>query len=171
MISGVDPKSSIAGGRPRGMFDGDEPRTLMPELVLTDTPQARDREAIVAGLVAYNRVNRIANDWRPIAVLIKEGDRTIGGLSGWTMWGWMFVELLFIPGIHRGRGLGTRILAQAEEEAWRRGCHSALLDTHTWQARPFYEKQGWEVFGELADYPTGQTRFYLRKRLGLHPAR
>jgi hypothetical protein len=53
-----------------------------------------------------------------------------------------------------------------EAEAIRRGCHGAFLDTFSYQARPFYEKLGYEVFGTLEDYPPGHQRFYMRKRLG-----
>jgi hypothetical protein len=53
-----------------------------------------------------------------------------------------------------------------EVEAILRGCHSAFLDTFSYQARPFYEKLGYEVFGTLNDYPRGHQRFYMQKRLG-----
>jgi hypothetical protein len=55
-----------------------------------------------------------------------------------------------------------------EAEAIRRGCHSAYLDTFSYQSRPFYEKLGYEVFGTLDDYPRGHQRFYMRKRLQRH---
>jgi hypothetical protein len=45
------------------------------------------------------------------------------------------------------------------------GCHHAWLDTFSFQARPFYEKQGYRVFGVLPDYPTGQTRYFLTREL------
>ena len=53
----------------------------------------------------------------------------------------------------------------AEEEAIRRGCVGAWLDTHSFQARPFYEKLGYTVFGVLENFPPGHTRYYLRKSL------
>lgn len=54
---------------------------------------------------------------------------------------------------------------EAEAEAVRRGCHHALLDTFDFQARPFYERLGYRVWGELADFPAGHTWFYLSKAL------
>ena len=53
----------------------------------------------------------------------------------------------------------------AEDYARKRGCHSAHLDTHSWQARPFYEKRGYELFATLDDFPPGHKKFFLRKKL------
>ena len=43
------------------------------------------------------------------------------------------------------------------------------LDTFSFQARRFYEKLGYVVFGELPDYPAGHSRYFLQKRLGASP--
>jgi hypothetical protein len=47
----------------------------------------------------------------------------------------------------------------------RRGCVGVWLDTFSFQARGFYEKLGYRVFGEVADYPPGHTRHFLKKSL------
>ena len=59
------------------------------------------------------------------------------------------------------RSAGTR----AEAEAIRRGCLGAWLDTFSFQARGFYERLGYAVFGALADYPPGHDRFFMQKPL------
>ena len=53
----------------------------------------------------------------------------------------------------------------AEEVARERGCAGIWLDTFSFQARGFYEKLGYTVFGRIDDYPPGQSRFWLRKHL------
>jgi hypothetical protein len=45
-----------------------------------------------------------------------------------------------------------------------RGCIGSFLDTFSFQARPFYEKQGYTVFGRIENFPKGHTRFLLSKR-------
>ena len=48
--------------------------------------------------------------------------------------------------------------------AFERGCHSAWVETFSFQAPGFYRKLGYEPFGEL-DYPPGHKRIFLHKRL------
>ena len=74
--------------------------------------------------------------------------------------------MFHLPEEARGQGTGRRILIAAEEEAVRRGCRYAWLDTFSFQARGFYEKLGYSVFGTLEDYPAGHSRYFLRKTLG-----
>ena len=59
---------------------------------------------------------------------------------------------------------------EAEAEAVRRGCASAYLDTFDFQARPFYERLGYQLFGQLDDFPPGGSRYFLRKRLDPDPS-
>ncbi|MCV4754139.1 GNAT family N-acetyltransferase, partial [Escherichia coli] len=66
----------------------------------------------------------------------------------------------------RGTGVGSQLIKTAEEEARRKGCRHALVDTVSFQARPFYEKQGYQVQMSLQDYPyQGMQRHYLSKNL------
>jgi GNAT superfamily N-acetyltransferase len=123
------------------------------------------RKAILQPLVAFNTSKAGPIGYRPIAFAIDD-DRgnTIGGLSGYMEYGWLFVELLFVPESLRGRGVGTELMRRAEAEAVTRGCHSVWLDTFEFQARGFYERLGYTCFGELTNYPVG-SRFFMSKTL------
>ena len=90
-------------------------------------------------------------------------DRLLAGLSASMAWQWLFIEALWVDGSLRGRGAGRALMARAEAHAVAAGCHSAWLDT--FQARGFYLSLGYQVFGTLEDYPLGQARSFLRKRL------
>jgi len=85
------------------------------------------------------------------------------GLFGSTAYGYLHVDMLFVPESLRGSGLGSRLMQQAEQEAIRRGCHGAYLETFDFQAPGFYDRLGYSVFGRLDDTPSGHTRFFLRK--------
>ena len=66
----------------------------------------------------------------------------------------------------RGSGLGTRVLAAAEEEVRRRGCEQVALSTHTFQAPRFYARRGYVECGRTPAYPRGHDQIHLVKRLG-----
>ena len=120
---------------------------------------------VLDSLIAFNDAKAGDSGYRPIAFAVEdERGRMTGGLSGATAYGWLFIELLFVPESLRGQGVGTELIRRAEAEAVARGCHSVWLDTFEFQARGFYERLGYTCFGELANYPTG-SRFFMSKRL------
>ena len=94
-----------------------------------------------------------------------ENDNLIGGLLGGTYWGWMYVDILWVHENHRHKGIGSKLLYEAEMEAINRGCHHVHLDTMSWQAPEFYKKNGYEVIGTLPDIPSGNQKHLLMKAL------
>jgi hypothetical protein len=44
------------------------------------------------------------------------------------------------------------------------GCTDAFLDTFSFQARGFYEKLGYRVFGGLDNHPAGHQHYFMTKR-------
>ena len=135
-------------------------------LSITDVADEEIRKAIVAPLVEYNSSQAGPSQSRPIAVLLKNNEgEVIGGLWGHTGYQWLFTQLLVVPANLRGRGVGTEIMQLTEREAMSRGCHGAWLDTFEFQARGFYERIGYECFGELPSYPKGFSRFFMKKAL------
>jgi len=93
-------------------------------------------------------------------------DRVVGGIVSDLFGGWAYISLLWIDEPLRNRGLGTRLVTTLEQEALRLGCTHAHLDTYSFEARPFYEKLGYELFATLDDYPAGHCKYFLRKTLG-----
>jgi GNAT superfamily N-acetyltransferase len=135
-------------------------------ITIPENPSEADREAVVAPLRAYN-ISRAGDPRiRPVAILLtdEQGDQ-VGGLWGRCAYDWLFVELLAVPEAHRGRDHGTALMQEAERIARENDCVGLWLDTYEFQARGFYEKLGFELFGTLDDHPIGQKRFFLRKRL------
>lgn len=53
----------------------------------------------------------------------------------------------------------------AENFAKEKGFKYMRTDTLSFQAKPFYEKLGFKVFGELPDQPKGHTTYCLVKEL------
>ncbi|HVJ52007.1 MAG TPA: GNAT family N-acetyltransferase [Aliidongia sp.] len=135
------------------------------ELVILEQPGPEDREAILAPLVRYNQQKAPAVRAEPLVISVRGADgQAMGGLWGRTGYDWLFIELLVVPEALRGQKVGTTIMRQAEAIARERGCIGAWLDTFEFQARGFYEKLGYRVFGEIGDYPRGSARYFLQKR-------
>jgi GNAT superfamily N-acetyltransferase len=125
-----------------------------------------DVEAVLAGLRSFNERYAGPGRLRKVHLFLRDSVGVIqGGLLGRCVWEWLYVETLWIADSLRGRGLGTRLLRQAEAEAFADGRTKALLDTIEFQALPFYQSFGYEVFGVLDGFPEGFRRFYLRKTL------
>jgi GNAT superfamily N-acetyltransferase len=102
----------------------------------------------------------------PLSVLLHDAEnRLVGGLIGRTFWEWLVIELLWIAPSRRGAGHGTRLVTLAEDEARRRGCHHARVDTYTFQAPGFYERCGYRRFAALDGFAHGQERLSYAKAL------
>ena len=122
--------------------------------------------AIRRGILGGDPRSVGARDYEEVTLALRDADGTIrGGLYGATMWGWLVIDGLWVDGAVRGRGLGRQLLMAAEALAIERGCCGAWLGTFDFQARPFYERNGYRVFAELSGFPQGHTHFHLSKRL------
>jgi len=141
---------------------------MNPTLTLTDKPDPTHVKALYGLLLAFNNAESgCPFDGRPLAISVTqpESGEVLGGLFGATGYGYLHVDMLFVPQSLRRTGLGSRLMQQAEDEAVRRGCHGSYLDTFDFQARGFYERIGYSVFGQIDDMPPGHARFFLRKSL------
>jgi GNAT superfamily N-acetyltransferase len=98
--------------------------------------------------------------------VIKENGAVIAGIKSFIYgWGIVFIELLFVEKSHRHQKLGTLLLNKVESEAKAFGASLIHLDTFDFQAKDFYLKHGYEVYGALDDCPPGHKRYHLKKVL------
>ncbi len=136
-------------------------------MIVTDTADARVEKVVGEGLRRYNAEQSGVDDSRSLAVVVSDPDTNeiLGGITGRTSLGLLFIDLVFLPEELRGGGLGSRILKLAEDEGRRRGCRAAMLYTISFQAPRFYERHGWRVFGEIACDPPGTSRIFMTKTL------
>jgi GNAT superfamily N-acetyltransferase len=137
-----------------------------PTVVVMDAPDQQTVDLIQQGLGEYNIEQAGLHDRRAVAVLAKdEAGKTLGGVLGRTSLGLLFLDTFYLPKAQRGAGLGSRILAAAEEEGRKRGCRAAVLYTISFQAPDFYKRHGWRVFGEIPCDPPGTSRIFMTKEL------
>ena len=135
-------------------------------LTLEDAPSEDEMREVWKGLNAYNQSHISDMGSVRITVFLRDGDdRVIGGLLGNAYWGWLYVDALWVSESLRRQGYGKKLLAAAESAAAEKGFHSVYLDTFDFQALPFYQKLGYEIFGRLENFPHGHTRYFVRKTL------
>jgi len=138
-----------------------------PEIIVTDAADEESIQIIGNGLNHFNDQHVGYGDRQPLAVLVRDpqSGEVVGGASGRTSLGMLFLDLFHLPETLRGIGIGTEVLRRFEEEGRRRGCRSAVLYTISFQAPEFYERNGWVRFGEVPCDPPGTNRIFLSKML------
>lgn len=101
-----------------------------------------------------------------VGLLVKDTNGEIlGGLTGLIYWNCLRIDILWVDDRLRGKGYGKKLLETAEEIARSKACKLIKLDTFSFQAPVFYQKQGFEIFATLPDFPEGNNHYYLVKKL------
>ncbi|MBQ3404935.1 MAG: GNAT family N-acetyltransferase [Oscillospiraceae bacterium] len=136
----------------------------------TENLRRGDADYILDRLVEYNLSQVPARQ----DILYERLDKKISGEDGRIIagciartycWNVACVDILWVDGEYRGKGLGSALLAEIENSASKKGCYLIHVDTFDFQAKGFYEKQGYRVFGVLEDCPKGHSRYYMKKDL------
>ena len=139
----------------------------MTEFTTKLDPSEGEIEALRTPLMDH--LKQIGRDigYQPYSILLspEPGGPVTGGLYGYVLFEWLFIQYVSVPEALRGKGVGTKLMAQAEAWARAEGLAGLWLDTFAFQARPFYEKLGFSVFGEITDHPRGSVRYFLKKQL------
>ncbi|WP_372839968.1 GNAT family N-acetyltransferase [Phaeovulum sp.] len=139
---------------------------MTPVLELTSSPDEADLATIGEGLRAFNATDTGPFERLPLAVILRGSQgEVLGGISGYTAWGWLYVQWLWLAESMRGQRWAGRMLALAETEARTRGCHGAWIDTFNPVALAAYKRAGYAEFGKLPEFPRGRSRYFLQKPL------
>lgn len=131
-----------------------------------ENPKVAGRE--IGALLYRSNVAAVgAPSGEPFVLTIKApgSDEMLGGLVAVSFWGSFYISDVVVPETARGQGLGSALMRQAEQEARARGCRHMWLDTFEFQARPFYERLGFEVFGRLDGLEPFFPRYFMKKTL------
>jgi ribosomal protein S18 acetylase RimI-like enzyme len=125
-----------------------------------------DLAIIGENLDTFNLATVGYDDTTRLGFLLRtDSQEIVGGIACWVYWGWLQIGALWIRSEYRGHGYGTKLLRAAEEAGKAMGCRYVHLDTFSFQAPDFYLKSGFEVVGELKDFPEGYSRYFLKKAL------
>ena len=143
----------------------------MPPEIRLVPPNQPVRDRILGVIVAQAQARGLPFEPEEIAIEARDGEAWAGGLTARMTQRWLFVHLLGVAPEARGRGVGRALMKGAEEVARSRGCLGIWLDTYSFQAPGFYAKLGFEEIGRIPDYPPGQARIFLARRLDGRPVR
>ncbi|OOF01107.1 biphenyl 2,3-dioxygenase [Salinivibrio sp. MA351] len=94
-----------------------------------------------------------------------ENNERIGGIVANTWGQWLLIKYLWVDDAFRHRHVGSHLLDNLEEYAKDIGCKMAFVDTFSFQARPFYEKHGYQCQMTLTDYPVDHALHFMTKVL------
>jgi GNAT superfamily N-acetyltransferase len=123
-----------------------------------------EESATVEGLAAYNNNQGQHSARLPLAIAAYgTGGQLRGAIDGHLFFDWLTISRLWVAAEKRGHGIGKALLLEAEIHAKRQGCVGSTLSPYDFQARPFYERQGYAVFGVLSNNPKGRERFFMQK--------
>jgi len=118
------------------------------------------------GLVRFNREQAGPLRYARTVMSVRDGNGLLlGGLILLSYWRESYIELLWLSARARGKGLGGSLLEAAERRARQRGSRLIHLNTYSFQAPGFYEKQGYRRFGAISGSPRGERRHFYVKRL------
>ena len=135
-------------------------------IAIERSPDQETRSTIQKGLFDANV--KATGDGHFDVVCVTARDATsavIGGVLGEAYWGWINFTTAWVHPSHRRKGIASNMLAQAETEAARLGYTQAYLDTFSFQSPELYLRAGYEVFGQLDNFPAGGKRLFMRKTL------
>ena len=135
-------------------------------IVYVDKPEESAWGIIGGGISKYNKQQAGDNKFQRLCFVLHSPDHVIvGGVIGETYWDWFYLDLLWVQEELRGRGYGHRLLTIAEDKARQSGAKNVYLDTFSFQVPDFYKQHGYQVFGELQNFPPGHQRYFLKKQL------
>jgi GNAT superfamily N-acetyltransferase len=164
-LTNLPPQDSMGGNPDRYSEDTTMELPAGLRLSFDDRPSVADEDLLGDGLGEYNAAFLQDNSYASFGLFVRDDAGAIrAGLIGHVYAGWLFIKYLWVRRELRRGGIGSGLLAEAERRALALGCHSAWLDTFSFQGPAFYPKFGYREFGRL-DYPPGHQRIFLQKQL------
>ena len=133
-------------------------------------PSKAEADLLSRGIKSFNeetvRDLEPAEEEKRFHVMARDDEGSLqGGIRATCYWNTLHIELLWISETARGSGIGRKLIQKAEAFARDNGCENALVETTSWQARPFYEKNGYNHMATLPNRPKGHSSHYLKKVL------
>jgi GNAT superfamily N-acetyltransferase len=129
----------------------------------------KDEKMIVNGIIDYNNskvpyTQDVPFQYPKYKILI-DGEFAGGILGKLYCWDCLYIDILFVVEKYRNMGVGKALLDNIENYGKKNGAYLIHLDTFDFQAKDFYLKNGYSVFGELTNCPKSHSRYFMKKEL------
>lgn len=137
---------------------------------VTTTTNETDAKIISQGITDFNRLSipELETNEAEVRFFVfakDDNQKILGGIRATCYWNTLHIELLWLSEACRGQGTGNQLIEAAENFARQNHCEKALVETTSWQAKPFYEKNGYSLLATLEDRPKEYATHYLSKTL------
>jgi len=113
---------------------------------------------------AYDK--RQLDPLRTFSIMLKSKDGTVcGGVTGFTFFGCLYTDMLFVKEHLRGQGFGTKLMLEAEKIGYFRNCTFATVNTMDFEALKFYQLLKYEIEFVREGFEKDSKMLMLRKKL------
>lgn len=139
-------------------------------MIITQQWNQEDSEYIRKKVIEHN-LSMLPDDVKhPVKnisfILRDEGGEILGGITGTIFWYNLHIDFLWVDESLRGKGYGKKLLNHIEKIARENRCQLIQLDTFSFQAPVFYQKNGYEIVGVIEGHPNKENQqYYLKKTL------
>ncbi|MCR1973852.1 GNAT family N-acetyltransferase [Clostridium sporogenes] len=142
----------------------------MNNYIIRESSSDKEADLIVDRIVEYNLSKVPGKQEVPLLCINRviedtNGEIIAGILSKMYCWNCIYIDVLWVKEGYRKDGLGTKLLEELEKIAKEKDCHLIHLDTFDFQAKDFYIKHGYEIFGILDECPENHKRYFMKKNI------
>ena len=131
---------------------------------------SEEADLVDQGIIEYNS-SKVEFTQEPSFISINRvikdtnGEIVAGINSVLYCWKCLYIDILWVKEEFRHDGYGSALLDEVEKIAKEKGCKLVHLDTFDFQAKDFYQKQGYEIFGVLDNCPEEHERYFMKKNI------
>jgi ribosomal protein S18 acetylase RimI-like enzyme len=131
-----------------------------------ENPVQKDEQVLFEGIVDDALLKKKMDRITPFGIFIKDAHGVVlGGVNGFSCYGSLYVDMLWLKDELRKRGLGKKLMIEAERIGRERGCTFSTVDTMDWEALPFYQKLGYSIEFVREGFDKESKMYMLRKEL------
>lgn len=130
---------------------------------LNDEVKRKIYEEFGKHAVESTGINGLDED--PISFEVYDSNKLIAAIVLQMFWGQLHIKYLFVEKAHRGQGIAQNLLNHACEYGQQRGCEFAFVETMSFQAPDFYQRNGFNIDFSRPGYKQNTTFHYLKKNL------